>query len=206
MRAQRFQSMRERAMQSGIELPEVPPWMLMSDEEREAHREKMRTMSPEERRAMRDEHWQEMRDRAAERGIEMPETPPWKQAEQRREDMRARWESYKETLNTLTPEQKEAVEALFGPAESRFSPPTAGPRMPPRMPMQPPFGQQRGFGVPFSHGSPGYDARGTGPSPFDMTTPPPWHDGGQPMYPGLAPSWPDESGSWSQGPPPPGTN
>lgn len=206
MRAQRYQKMRERAMQRGIELPETPPWMLMSDEERRAHREKMRTMSPEERRAMRDKHWEEMRDRARERGIEMPDTPPWRQAEQRREEMKARWKSYEETLQAMTPEQKEAIEALIGPGRARFSPPAMVRQMPPGMPMQAPLGQQQSYGLPATPGMPGYGAQGAGPSMFEMSHPAPWYDGEQPTHPSPAPHWPGGNEGWLQPPPPPGTD
>ena len=205
-RNRRYDELRERAAEVGLELPETPPWKLMSDEERRAHRETMRTMSPEERRTMRDKHWQEMRDRSRERGIEMPDTPPWKQAEQRREEMKARWESYEKTLNAMTPEQKEAIHALFGPAQRRFSPPAMGRQMPPRMPMQAPFDQQQNYGFSSSPGMPGYGAQGTGPSMLEMAPPAPWYGGEQPRYPGPAQHWPGGNKGWLQGPPPPGTD
>jgi hypothetical protein len=114
MREQRYQAMRERAAKTGVTLPEVPPWKLMSEDERRAHWEKMRNMTPEERTAMREQHWAEMRERAAEKGVELPEIPPWKQAQQRREEMRAKWEAYRQTVDQMTEEQREAAAAVFG--------------------------------------------------------------------------------------------
>ena len=63
-RNQRYQELRERAASVGMELPERPPWetrgrgpgaRFLSDEERAAHREKMRQMSPEEPEGDRQE-------------------------------------------------------------------------------------------------------------------------------------------------------
>jgi hypothetical protein len=187
LRAQRYQVMRERAMQRGIELPETPPWKLMSDEERQTHREKMRNMTPEERRAMHETHWQEMRARAQEQGVEMPETPPWRQAEQRRQETKARWDSYREVLDAMTLEQKEAVQAVFGQGQRQLSAPGMGHRMPPGMPMQAPFGQQD-QGLPSGPGIPGYGygPQGTDPSMYNRGPAAPWTGGRQPMYPGPA--------------------
>jgi hypothetical protein len=55
-----------------------------------------------------------MRARAAEQGRELPETPPWEAAEQRRKEMMERMEQYRATFDAMTEEQKEAVSALFG--------------------------------------------------------------------------------------------
>lgn len=204
-RNRRYEELRARAAEFGLELPEAPPWKLMSDEERKAHREKMGTMSPEQRSAMREQHWEAMRDRARERGVEMPETPPWKQAEERREEMKARWESYKETLNAMTPEQKEAIQALFGQGQRQFSPPAMSPQMPRGMPTQAPFGQQQQYGFPSSPGIPGYGSQGAGPSLYQMGRPGSWQSGQQPAYPGPAPHWPGRNEGWLQGPPAPGS-
>jgi len=186
-RAQRYQVMRERAEQRGVELPETPPWKLMSNEERQAHWEEMRRMTPDERRAMREKHWQDMRARAQEQGVEMPETPPWKQAEQRRQETKARWDSYREVLDAMTPEQKEAVQAVFGPRQRRLSAQGMGHRMQPGTPMQAPFGQQD-QNVPWGPGMPGYGygAQGADPSTYDRGPAAPWFGGEQPMYPGPA--------------------
>ena len=184
-REQRYRMMREQAMQRGVEMPETPPWKLMNNEERQAHWKKMRNMTPEERQAMRDQHWQEMRQRALKQGIEMPETPPWKQAEQRRAEMKARWDSYRETLDAMTPEQKEAAQAIFGPGQKGFAPQATGRQTPPGMPMQAPYGAQ-GSGFPQDWGMPGF---GQGR--------------GQPMLPGRAQGWYGGDQGGYQGPPPP---
>ena len=160
----------------------------MNDEERQAHLEKMRNMTPEERQAMRDQHWEDMRQRAQEQGVEMPETPPWKQAEQRRAEMKARWDSYRETLDAMTQEQKEAVQALFGRGQQRSTPPAMGRQLPPGMPMRTPYGQQ-GSGFPQGWGMPGFG-----------------HGGVQPMLPGRAQGWYGGDQGGYQGPPPPPSN
>ncbi|MGD2083954.1 MAG: hypothetical protein PVF91_13405, partial [Chromatiales bacterium] len=51
---------------------------LMSAEEAAEHRAKMRGLSPEEREAYRDQQYAELRERARAKGMELPETPPWK--------------------------------------------------------------------------------------------------------------------------------
>ena len=114
MREERYQAMRERAAQQGVDLPEIPPWKLMSREERQANRKAMRNLSTEERNAVREKHWQMMRERAAERGVEMPETPPWRQMEQQREAMRAKQEGYRKIIEDMSEEQRDAAAAVFG--------------------------------------------------------------------------------------------
>jgi hypothetical protein len=193
MREQRYQAMRERAKQRGVELPETPPWKLMSDEERQAHWEKMRNMSPEERRAMREEHWKEMTQRAKEQGVELPETPPWKQAEQRREEMRAKWEAFRKIVDEMTPEQQEAAKAIFGRGQRQALPP-AGAQMPPRMPMQSPYGQDYGAPAGFGQGPGmrGYGPQGAGPS----AGPRPWFGAGDDMRQGPPPPAPGYNQGW----------
>ena len=166
MREQHYQAMRERAAQQGVELPETPPWKLMSEEERTARREMMRSLTPEQRDAMREQHWQEMRERAAEKGMELPETPPWKQAQERRRERRAQWESYRKIIKDMSEEQREAAAAVFGRPEA---PPR---QMPRRMPTQGPYGYDYGTPrgrpqqMPQSYGMPGYGGRG-GPSMYE---------------------------------------
>lgn len=198
----RYQMMRERAMQRGIELPATPPWKLMTDEERQAHREKVRNMTPEDRQAMRDQHWQEMRQRAKERGVEMPETPPWKQAEQRRKEMNARWEAYKETYDAMTAEQKEAVQALFGPGKRRLGQPKTGGQMPSGMLAPAPVGPQ-GYGMPPSNWTPGSGPRSANPHMFEATPGASWFGGERPEHSGPAAVWPGAGQGGLQGPPPP---
>ncbi len=86
-------------------------------------RERIRNMTPEERQAMREERWKQMRADAAERGIEMPETPPWKEAEKRRQEMAQRFEEYRKTVEQMTDEQREAAQAIFGRMPPRMAPP-----------------------------------------------------------------------------------
>lgn len=185
IREQRYQARRERAAQRGVELPETPPWKLMSQEERQAHQEIMRNMTPEERQAMREAHWNEMRERAQEQGIEMPELPPWKQAEQRRQEMQARWEKYRTLVDQMSEEQREAAEAVFGQAGRQ---PEGAPMQHPmqqpmssRMPMQAPYG--RDYGMPMRPPMvPGYGGQGTGPSMQDWGAGGPWSGGNQDWY------------------------
>lgn len=87
-------------------------------EELRAQFDKMREMAREERERARDERWAEQRERLAEYGVELPEMPPWREAEERREAMREQWESYRATVDAMTDEQKAAAQAIFGKAKS----------------------------------------------------------------------------------------
>ncbi len=131
-RAAQYQAMRERAKAHGIDLPETPPYKVMSPEERQAKMERMRNMTPEERMAARGENYKQLRERAAAQGIELPETPPWEQAQQRRKAMQEKWESYSKQVEAMTEEQREAARAIFG-----GTPGIDAPQMP--MPMQGPM-------------------------------------------------------------------
>jgi hypothetical protein len=52
-------------------------WQMMTEQEMAAHRARMRAAkSPEEREKIRQEHHQQMVERAKQRGITLPETPP----------------------------------------------------------------------------------------------------------------------------------
>ncbi|MGD9171689.1 MAG: hypothetical protein PVI97_16820, partial [Candidatus Thiodiazotropha sp.] len=82
-REEQYQALKKRAEEAGVMLPESPPWrsemgqmMSPSMQERMAHRKEMMSMSREERDAYRQQRYQEMRARADEMGIEMPETSP----------------------------------------------------------------------------------------------------------------------------------
>ena len=181
-REKRYEELRASAAEIGLALPETPPWLAapampepppmperfgMSPEDLDAMREqrrammeKMRSMSPEERRAMREAHWEQMRADAAERGIEMPETPPWVEAEQRRKAMEEQLEQYRQTIDAMTEEQLEAARVLFGspPPMPEFPP------MPKRMPHKGyghgPYGGHPG-GMPY-----GADPRAMGYGPM----------------------------------------
>lgn len=207
-RNERYQELRERAADVGLELPETPPWesaesgmpgtpampfgmspedMDAMREERAAMREKMRTMTPEERQAMREAHWSSMRERAAERGVQMPETPPWAEAEKRRQEMQERIESYRKIIEEMTDEQREAARAMFGQAPEMQGPGMQGP--PPAMQ---PWGQgYRPYG-----GFPGQMPYQGGPGGGQVG--PDWDGGGGP---GMMPYY--GMPSQDQGPLPP---
>jgi hypothetical protein len=71
-------------------------------------------MTREEFESMRQKRWEAMRERAAEMGRELPETPPWEAAEQRRKEWLEKYEAYRAIIEAMTDEQKEAIAALFG--------------------------------------------------------------------------------------------
>ena len=112
-RAARYQELRERAKEVGMDLPETPPWEsrkagagpLVSPEERRAHREAMRDMTPEQREAFRLQRYQELRERAKEQGVDLPETPPWKA----RQEAMAK---HMEVFQAMSDEQKEACRSM----------------------------------------------------------------------------------------------
>ena len=57
--------------------PPIYGSQMMTDQERNAHRDRMRNAETvEERDRIRSEHHEQMRSRAAERGITLPDTPP----------------------------------------------------------------------------------------------------------------------------------
>jgi hypothetical protein len=209
-RDRRYQDLRKRAAEVGLDLPETPPWEQpgmeppempmppgkatppwtpMSSAERQKEWEKIRNMTPEEREAMREERWQEMRKRAKAQGVDLPETPPWKEAEKRRAAARAKWQVYQKIVDGLTPEQKEAARAVFGSGGRRA--------MPPAMPMEPPCGPgYRGPGaMPPGSLMPGYGEPGAGPSMFQGRPTAPWYYGGESSREG-PPSPTDYSQPW----------
>jgi hypothetical protein len=154
------------AMPGMPEMPAMPDRRGMSPEdfeamrkERQAMREKMQSMTPEERQAAREEHWKKMRAEAAERGIELPETPPWVAAEQRRQEMQAQFEKYRQAIDSMTEEQREAARAIFG-----GMPPM------PEAPAMPAYGPPRGYGYNPHLGYPGggMGPGGMGPDPMMM--------------------------------------
>lgn len=113
-REERWAALRERATEKGIELPERPLWQLTSPEERQTHVETMRKLTPEQRRTLHALRWEMMREQAAERGMELPESPPWERMMKEREAMQERWKGYRETVEAMTPEQREAAAAVYG--------------------------------------------------------------------------------------------
>jgi hypothetical protein len=150
-------------------------------------------MTPEESIALREQRFQKMHERFV----------------QQRKEAAERWESYWRILDAMTPEQKEAIEAVFGNARGRCRPPRRmGSQMPPAMPMRPPVGQpDYGFssGSGFPGSGPGFGPQGAQPYPYDRSPAGSWY-GDQPMYPGAAESWYDPDQGSYQGPPPPTGN
>jgi hypothetical protein len=149
-------------------------------------------LTPEERNALREQRFQRMRERFM----------------QRRREMVVRWDSYWKILDAMTPEQKEAMEAVFGHCNRRYSPPAMGHQVPPRMPMQPYFGQPE-YGFPSGSGFPGqgygFGPQGAKPYPYGRGPAASWL-GEQPMYPGAGqPPYGLDQGSF-QGSPPPSVN
>jgi hypothetical protein len=214
-RNERYQELRERAAEVGLELPETPPWESAqaampempampgqggpSAQDREAMRqryqamrEKMKNMSPEERKAMREAHWTQMRERAAERGMDMPETPPWAEAEKRYKEAQEQFEKYRKTVDEMTAEQIEAARAIFGGGQAKQQPQNMPPMppMPPQMPQGGSYGygpqSGSGYGYGPQGGYPGYGPYQGGPAA--MGAPP------MPYY---------EGSGREQGPPPP---
>jgi hypothetical protein len=137
MLAAHYKAMRERAKAAGIDLPETPPAKLMTPEERRAHWEKMQGASPEERQAARAETYKQLRERAKAQGSDLPETPPWEQAQQRRKAMQEKWEAYRKQVEAMTEEQREAARAIFGGGPGDQAPPMPMERPMPQMPQMP---------------------------------------------------------------------
>ena len=105
-------------MRPGMMGPGMPgPGMATADDEaagEQAGADTGQAMTPEDWMAQREQRWEEMRARAAEQGMELPETPPWEAAQQRRKEMLERYNAYRATIEAMTDEQKEAIAALFG--------------------------------------------------------------------------------------------
>lgn len=121
-REEGYAKMRARAAEAGIELPETPPWQLKTPEAHQAYRDAMRKLTPEQRQTLHRLRWEEMRSRARDRGVELPESPPWEQAQKRREAMQERWQAYRETVAAMTDEQREAAAAIFGAGPLPYPP------------------------------------------------------------------------------------
>ncbi len=73
-------------------------------EEHKAEIEKMRQMTPEERQAQRNQRYQELRDRAASLGLDLPAVPPWEEQRANKAEMMER----QAKLRQMTAEQREA--------------------------------------------------------------------------------------------------
>jgi len=155
--------------------------------------------TPEERRAQWEQRFQKMRERAMRRRQELQESME-------------RWDSYWKTLNAMTPEQKEAVHAIFGPGHKRCAHRAADHGLPPSRPMRPRSGRPE-FGLPAGPAFPGpdygYGPRRARPHPFDRNPAAapiplggvqPGNDGGQKAFRGPNPPGPDVPRPYGVGP------
>ena len=97
----------------------------------------MQGASPEERQAARAETYKQLRERAKAQGIDLPETPPWEQAQQRRKAMQEKWDAYRKQVDAMTEEQREAARAIFSGRPSDQAPPMPMERQMPQMPQMP---------------------------------------------------------------------
>lgn len=115
LREQHYQEMRERVKARGGDMPEIPPWKAagMSEQERRAQMEQMRNLSPAERQAQHEAMWQRMRERAKQRGVELPEACPMGLPGTGRLSQQER-EQYQGIVDQMSPEQREAARAIFG--------------------------------------------------------------------------------------------
>lgn len=153
-----------------------------------ARRAQLGDMTPEERSALRQQRFQEMRDRVM----------------KRHQEMTARWDSHWKILDAMTPEQKEAIQAVFGTGKKRCAHYTKSHQMPPRAPMPPRFGQPD-YGFPSGAVFPGYGygPQGSEPHPYQRGPSASWL-GDQPlMYPTAPQPWYSPDQRPFQGPPPP---
>jgi len=76
----------------------------------------------------------------------------------------------------MSEDQREAAEAVFGQAARQLPPQP----MPPRMPVQAPYGPD--YGMPSGPVMPGYGGQGAGPGMSDWGTGDPWSGGDQGLY------------------------
>ncbi len=154
----RYEELKERAKEAGVMLPDEPPWRAsgwagMPDmSERMQRHPAMMAMTPEERMAMREERYREMQARAKERGIEMPDNPPW---EARQSAMDEEWARHQAVIDAMTDEERAACHAMHRRHMGMMSR-----DMPERPMMRGPMGP--GMMGPGAMG-PGY---GYGPNPY----------------------------------------
>jgi hypothetical protein len=112
----RYEDLKARAREVGVMLPKDPPWrssgmgMMPDLAERRQRHQAMMSMSPEERMAVREEHYKEMQARAKERGFDMPDTPPW---EARQSAMDEKWAKHQAVLEGMTDEERAACHAML---------------------------------------------------------------------------------------------
>ncbi len=115
-REARYEDLKQRAKEVGVMLPEDPPWkssgmgaMPEDMAERMQRHQAMMSMTPEERMAAREEYYKEMQARAKERGIDLPDTPPWKA---RQSAMDQTWEKHQAVIDGMTDEERAACHAM----------------------------------------------------------------------------------------------
>jgi len=147
--------------------------------ERKAHWERMRAMTPEERwkarRAELSARYQELRRRADESGMELPETAPWEAGmsgpigtEEHpwgQEQMSPNgpptseghpdWEKLQAVINGMTPEEREACTTVHRLSMGTPMPPVLPP---PERGYDPNYGPAPGYGMAPGYGSGGYGA------------------------------------------------
>ncbi|MEJ2456408.1 MAG: hypothetical protein P8103_19975 [Candidatus Thiodiazotropha sp.] len=115
-REARYEDLKQRAKEVGVMLPEDPPWKSSSMgampedmAERMQRHQAMMSMTPEERMAAREEYYKEMQARAKERGMDLPDTPPWKA---RQSAMDEAWEKHRAVIDGMTDEERAACHAM----------------------------------------------------------------------------------------------
>lgn len=149
-REKRYEALQKRALESGVLLPDHPAWMdkpeladlRPSMEERMERMKALRNMNSEGREAYRLERYQEMRERAAEVGLDLPEKPPWKDRPARPElDQDDEWARQQAVIDGMTPEERAACHAMHR-RHMRQMGPGRGMMQRPQMPAMP----GRGFG------------------------------------------------------------
>jgi hypothetical protein len=168
----RYAELKARAKEAGVMLPEDPPWksggmgMMPDMSERMQRHQAMMAMTPEDRMAAREERYKEMQELARERGIDLPDTPPW---EARQGAMDEEWAKHQAVIDGMTDEERAACHAMhqrhMGMMRDRPQRPMMrGPGMGPGIMGGP--GMQEPAGVPQGWGpGPGY-GYGYGPNPY----------------------------------------
>lgn len=184
-RAQRYQELRDRAAALGLDLPESPPWeghRRLTQEEIADYKARMRKITPEDREAYREEHYQKLRERARAAGLELPDAPPWKgpagpagpshpstaeidrlhqEMVKLRTEMRDEIRNMYDRLGAMSPEDRQAILDLYQPQiDEKWQ------QMARAMDQwQPPPPPRMGYGgePPYGPGAPG---AGYGPGPY----------------------------------------
>jgi hypothetical protein len=169
-REARYAELKQRAKEAGVMLPDEPPWKSAGMAQRPDRSERMQrhqammNMTPDERMAAREKHYQEMREQAKQRGVEMPETPPW---EARQSAMQEEWAKHQAVIDGMSDEERAACHAMH-----RRHMGMRHRERPQRYPMQRPerdagimgpgYGPGAGYGPGYA---PGY-GQGYGPGPY----------------------------------------